>query len=281
MNARALTLRGHMTARRAANSSAMDVAARWGFVARGVIYLLVGILALQIAFGDGGKQADRGGALAELSEKPMGSVMLWAVGIGLVGMALWRLSEALFGAAGPDGHKTHKRLLSAGRFLFYGFIAYSVLAFAAGDRSSGGGGGSSDQQSQDITARALELPAGQWLVGIGGVGIAVAGIWVGARAAMRKYHKHLKLGEMSRRTRQLVDVTGVGGGAARGALFTAIGVFVVRAAVDYEPDKAKGFDDALRSFADTPVGPWLLAVIAIGLALFGVFSFAMARWRKV
>ncbi len=283
MNARALSVRGHMGARRAANSSAVDAAARWGFVARGVLYLLVGMLALQIAFGDGGKQADRGGALAELSEKPMGSVMLWAVGLGLAGMALWRLSEALFGAAGPDGHKAHKRLLSAARAVFYGFVGYSVLAFAAGDHSSGGSGGagSSDQQSQDVTARAMELPAGQWLVGIAGVGIAVAGVWVGARAVLRKYHKHLKLGEMSRRTRQVVDVTGVGGGAARGVLFTAIGVFVVRAAVDYEPDKAKGFDDTLRSFADTPVGPWLLVVIAAGLALFGLFSFAMARWRKV
>ncbi|MGW0558980.1 DUF1206 domain-containing protein [Streptomyces sp. NPDC002926] len=279
MNARMMTLRGHAGARRAANSSALDAAARWGFVARGAIYLLVGVLALQIAFGDSGKQADRGGALAELSDKPMGSVLLWILGAGLVGMALWRLSEALFGAAGPDGHKAGKRLLSAGRCVFYGFVAYSVLAFAAGDRGSGSG--SSDQQSQDVTTRALDLPAGQWIVGIVGAGIAVGGIWVGARAVMRKYHKHLKLGQMSRRTRQFVDVTGVGGGAARGLVFAAIGVFVVRAAVEYEPDKAKGFDDTLRTFAETPAGPWLLALVAVGLGLFGVFSFAMARWRRV
>lgn len=98
---------------------------------------------------------------------------------------------------------------------------------------------------------------------------------------MRKYHKHLKLGQMSRRTRQFVDVTGVGGGAARGIVFAAIGVFIIRAAVEYEPDKAKGFDDTLRTFAETPAGPWLLALVAVGLALFGVFSFAMARWRRV
>ncbi|MFD5034491.1 DUF1206 domain-containing protein [Streptomyces sp. NPDC058220] len=279
MNTRTMSLNGRGTARRAANSPAMDAAARWGFVARGVIYLLIGVLALQIAFGGGGKQADRGGALAEIAEQPMGSVLLWVLGIGLVGMALWRLSEALFGAAGPDGGKKGKRLLSAGRFVFYGFVAYSVLAFAAGDKGSGGG--SSDQQSQDVTAKALELPGGQWIVGIVGVGIAVAGLWVGVRAVLRKYHKHLKLSQMSRRARQFTDVTGVGGGAGRGILFTAVGVFVVQAAVEYQPDKAKGFDDTLRSFTDTPAGPWLLAAVALGLALFGIFSFAMARWRKV
>lgn len=279
MNARTASLSGQGKARQAANSSAMDVAARWGFAARGVIYLLIGLLALQIAFGGGGEQADRGGALAEIAKKPMGSILLWILGIGLVGMALWRLSEAVVGAAGTDGKKPGKRLMSAGRFVFYGFVAYSVLAFAAGDKSSGSG--SSDRQSQDITAKALGWPGGQWIVGIVGVAIAAAGLWIGTRAVMRKYHKHLKLGEMSHRTRQLVDVTGVGGGAGRGILFAALGAFVVRAAVTYEPDQAKGFDDTLRSFTETPAGPWLLVLVALGLVLFGIFSFAMARWRRV
>ncbi|MEU0373228.1 DUF1206 domain-containing protein [Streptomyces sp. NPDC006283] len=279
MNARTVTVHGRAQARRAANSPVVDTAARWGFAARGVIYLLVGVLALHIAFGGTGRQADRGGALAELAEQPFGAVLLWALGLGLVGMALWRLSEAVFGASGPDGHKTGKRLLSAGRCLFYGFVAYSVLAFAAGDRGSGGG--SSDQQSRDLTARALEAPGGQWIVGLAGVGAAVAGIWVAVRAALRKYRKHLKQSGMPHRARRFVDVTGVGGGVARGALFAAIGVFVVRAAISYEPDRAKGFDDTLRSFADTPAGPWLLVLVAAGLVLFGVFSFAMARWRRV
>jgi hypothetical protein len=257
----------------------MDAAARWGFGARGVIYLLIGVLALQIAFVGGGKQADRGGALATIAEKPMGSVLLWILGIGLVGMAVWRLSEALFGAAGQDGGKASKRLFSAGRCVFYGFMAYSVLAFAAGDKSSGSG--SSDQQSQDVTSKAMDLPGGRWIVGVVGVAIAAAGLWIGARAVMRKFHKHLKLGEMSRRARQFIDVTGVGGGVSRGILFAAVGVFVVQAAVESEPDKAKGFDDTLRSFTDTPAGPWLLALVAVGLVLFGLFSFGMARWRRV
>ncbi|MFD8235565.1 DUF1206 domain-containing protein [Streptomyces sp. NPDC059696] len=278
MNTSAMAQGGRLRARRMARGSVTEGAARAGFAARGVIYLLVGALALQIAFGDTGRQADRGGALQELAQKPFGAVLLWALGIGLVGMALWRLSEALFGSVGKDGRSARKRLMATVRCAFYVFVAYSVLMFAASRHQSGG---SSDQQSRDATARALEIPGGQWLVGAAGIGVVVAGGWIAVRAVLRKYHDKLRLGQMSHRTRQLVDVTGVGGGAARGLVFAVAGVFAVRAAVDYEPDKAKGLDDTLRTFADTPLGPWLLVAVAAGLVLFGLFSFAMARWRRV
>ena len=277
MNTSSMAQTGRFQARRAARGSVTEGAARAGLTARGVIYLLVGVLALQIAFGDGNRQADRGGALAAVSDKPFGAVILWALGIGLVGMALWRLSEALFGAAGPDGRKAGKRLLSAARCVFYAFVAYSVLSFAAGS----GGGGSSDKQSQDITARALGVPGGQWLVGLAGAGVAVAGVWIAVKAVRRSFHDDLKLAEMGPRTKKFVDVTGVGGGVARGAVFATAGAFAVRAAVEYEPKKAKGLDDTLRSFAETPLGPWLLVCVAAGFVLFGLFSFAMARWRRV
>lgn len=132
MNAGSVARDGEIGARRAATGSAREGAARAGLTARGVIYVLVGVLALRIAFGDsGGRQADRGGALQEIATKPFGAALLWALGAGLVGMALWRLSEASFGAAGQDGGKAGKRLMAAGRCVFYGFVAYSVLAFAA------------------------------------------------------------------------------------------------------------------------------------------------------
>ncbi|MEV6259939.1 DUF1206 domain-containing protein [Streptomyces sp. NPDC051784] len=279
MNANALSMNARGQARRAARSRALDVGARAGFVARGVIYLLVGVLALRIAFSDGGgKQADRGGAIAEIAEKPFGSFLLWALGVALAGMALWRLSEAVFGQAGPDGDKATKRAMAAGRFVFYSFVSYSVLSYAAGDKGSGSG--SSDKQTDDVTARALEWPAGQWIVGAAGVAVLGAGLWIAFRAIARKYHKHLKMAEMSRKVRQAVDVTGVFGGAVRGAVFATAGGFAVAAAVQHEPGKAKGMDDTLRTFSETPAGPWLLAFIALGLAAFGLFSWANARYRK-
>ncbi|MFR0354836.1 DUF1206 domain-containing protein [Streptomyces sediminimaris] len=278
MNANVMARSGRLGAERAARGSVTEGAARAGLAARGVIYLLVGVLAVQVAFGDTGRQADRGGALEALAGKPLGAVLLWALGVGLAGMAVWRLSEAVFGAVGPDGRKARKRLLALGGCVFYACVAYSVLSFAVGPHS---GAGSSDQQSRDVTARALGLPAGQWLVAAVGVGIVVAGVWNAVQAVRRDYHDQLKRGAMSRWARRLVDVTGVGGGVARGLVFVAAGAFAVRAAVDYRPDRAKGMDDTLRSFAHTPLGPSLLACVAAGLVLFGLFSIALARWRRV
>ncbi|MGW2639959.1 DUF1206 domain-containing protein [Streptomyces sp. NPDC001348] len=263
-------------ARTGPTGTVTEWAARAGLTARGVIYLLVGLLALQIAFGGSGKQADRSGALEELAHRPFGAVLLWALGLGLVGMALWRLSEALLGSMGKDGRSARKRLTALVRCVFYGFVASSVLSFAAG----AGGERSSDSQSRDLTARVLSVPAGQWLVGAAGAGIVVSGVWIAVQAARRKYRDRLRRGEMSPATRRLVDVTGVAGGVARGVVFAAAGAFAVRAAIDSRPDRAKGLDDTLRTFADTPVGPWLLALVAAGLALFGVFSIAEARWIR-
>ncbi|MFK0117739.1 DUF1206 domain-containing protein [Streptomyces sp. NPDC090994] len=279
MTTRVLTATARGRARRAADGTVAEGAARAGLTARGVIYLLVGTLALRIAFGDGTEEADRSGALEALADQPFGSVLLWALGIGLVGMALWRLSEAVFGAVGPDGRTAKKRLAATARCGFYAFVAYSVLAFAASPRN--GSGGSSDQQSRDVTARVLQVPGGQWLVGVAGAGIVVAGVVIGVQAARRGYRKKLKASELAPWSRRLVDVTGVAGGVARGLVFAVAGAFAVRAAVDYEPGRAKGLDDTLRSFAETPLGPMLLACVAAGLVLFGVFSFALARWRRV
>lgn len=262
---------------RQAGGRAIEAAARWGLATRGVLYLLIGLLALRIAFGDRGEQADRGGALQVLAQQPFGAALVWAVGVGLVCMALWRLSEAAFGATGPDGTTARKRLAGAVRAVFYGVVAYSVLSFAVGEEGSG----SSDRQSQDVTARALDLPYGRWLVAAGGTVVAVAGVWIAVRAIRRGFRKHLKTGAMSPRTRRTVEALGVCGGVARGAVFAVAGGFALSAARRYDPDKAKGIDDTLRTFAAMAAGPWLLVAVALGLALFGVFSFAMARWRRV
>lgn len=263
---------------RAARRSVTEAAARAGLAARGVIYLLVGALALQIAFGNGQRQADRGGAVAELSAKPFGSVLLWALGLGLAGMALWQLSQAVFGAAGPDGRGWRKRLGALFGCALYAVTAYSVLAFAAGE--GGEGSGSSDEQSKDVTARLLELPAGRWLVAAVGAGVVVAGVWIVVQAVRRHHRKELRTGAVPRRMRRAVDTAAVAGGTARGVIFAVAGGFAVRAAIVYEPDEAKGLDDTLRSLAEAPLGPFLLTCVAAGLVLFGLYSFAASRWGR-
>ncbi|MFE2167751.1 DUF1206 domain-containing protein [Streptomyces sp. NPDC059447] len=257
--------------------AAVAVAARCGLATRGVLYVLVGLLALQVAFGATKEEADRSGALSELASHPYGRVLVWVIGIGLVAMALWRLSEAIFGAAGPDGRKLTKRGASAVRAVFYVVVAFSVLSFAAGK----GGGRSSDEQSRDVTAQALGVPAGQWLVALAGIGIAIGGIVIIVAAARLTFREEMDIGHLPERVRQGVEALGVIGGIALGAVFTAAGGILVHAAVSYDPGKAKGLDDTLRSFAQTPAGPWLLVVVATGLLLFGVFSWALAAWQRV
>ncbi|MFH7599015.1 DUF1206 domain-containing protein [Streptomyces racemochromogenes] len=257
--------------------AAVAAAARCGLATRGVLYVVVGVLALRIAFGRSERAADRTGALAELAAHPFGRVLVWAVGAGLVAMALWRLSEAVFGAAGPEGRKLTRRFAAAARTGFYAVGAFSALSFAAGR----GGGRSGDEQSRDVTAMALAAPAGQWLTAAAGIALAVGGVVIAVGAARRTFRKEMDTVRLPPGGRRAVDALGVVGGLARGAVFTAAGAFLVHAAVSYDPGKAKGVDDTLRSFAGTPAGPWLLVAVATGLLLFGVFSWAMAAWRRV
>jgi len=253
---------------------ATTVAGRAGFVARGVVYALVGVLALRIAFGAGGEEADRQGALHQVAEQPFGEVLLWVLAAGFVGMALWRASTAVFGEGGRK--KTGSRVLAAGRAVFYAFVAWGTAAYAAGS----GGGSDSDSASKDWTATTLGLPGGRWLVGAAGLVLAGVGAAIAVRAVQRRFLRKLETAAMGSRTRTAVTGTGVSGNVARGAVYAAAGVFVVLAAVRFDPGRARGMDDTLRSFADSAAGPWLLVAVAAGLVLYGVFSFASARWRR-
>ncbi|WP_433887945.1 DUF1206 domain-containing protein [Streptomyces sp. CA-111067] len=260
-----------------AQGQGMRTAGRAGFVARGVVYLLVGYIAIRVAFGSGGGEADRQGALHQIAAQPFGTALLWILAAGFACMTLWRAAQAVFGSGSSGGKdKTGSRLLNAGRAVFYASVCWGTAAYAAGS----GGSSGSDQKSKDWTASALKLPAGRWLVGIVGVGFVAVGVGLAVRAGMRKFLKKLETARMSPPVRKSVTATGVAGGIARGAVFAGAGVFVIVAAVRFDPGKAKGMDDTLRSFAHTPAGPWLLVLTAVGLALFGLFSFASARWRR-
>ena len=263
--------------RKAANSGVMSGLARVGFVARGIMYVLIGWIALQIAFGHSGQQADRSGALRLVAKTPFGSVTLWVLVIGFTGMALWRLSEAIWGAAGPDGHKATARLGSLARAVLYSVIAYGVLKFALGL----GAPPSSDKQSQDLTATAMSHPGGKVAVAIVGVVLIAIGVSMVYKAWKKKFLRELRLGSASPSVRQTVTRIGEVGGIARGTVFTTAGIFLVVAAATAQPGEAKGIDSSLRVLASTPLGPWLLGLVAAGLIVFGVYSFCEARWRNV
>jgi Domain of Unknown Function (DUF1206) len=262
-------------ARRASDSPAARALARAGLVARGVIYLLIGWVALLVALGQTSRHADQQGALQLLAGKPYGLVLLWLLGIGFAGYALWRLSEAAFGVTG-EGSGAGPRLKSLARALIYAGFAYLTFKII-----SGAGGASQTKKQQDLTASVMHHTGGRWLVGIAGLVIVIAGLTLVFEGIRRKFLKYLQLSQLSSRTRRLVEWLGVIGTAARGAVFALAGVLVIEAAITYQPAKAGGIDKALLTLRNQPFGEFLLILAALGLIVFGVYGLCEARWRRV
>jgi hypothetical protein len=261
--------------RHATHSQAAHALARVGLTARGIIYILVGWVAILVATGQSSHEADQLGALQLLVGKPYGLVSLWLLGIGFVCYALWRLSEAAFGVSG-EGNGAGPRLKSLGRALIYAGFAYLTFQVISGAHSSQAG------RQQDVTAKVMHHTGGQWLVGIVGLIVVIAGLILIIEGVRRKFMKHLDTGRMSRRTRRVIEWLGTIGTTARGVVFALAGVGVIDAAVTYSPSKSGGIDKALLALRDQSFfGPFLLGLAAAGLIIFGVYGLCEARWRKV
>ncbi len=275
MRSMATAARASGTVRRASDSSAARALARAGLTARGVLYILIGWVAILVALGQTSRQADQQGALQLLAGQPYGLVSLWLLGIGFAGYALWRLSEAAFGVTG-EGDGAGARLKSMARAVIYAFFAYLTFRII-----SGAGGGSQTRKQQDLTATVMHHAGGRWLVGIVGLVIVIAGLVLVAEGVRRKFLKYLRLAQVSPRTRRVVEWLGMIGTAARGAVFGLAGILVIEAAVTYQPSKAGGIDQALLTLRNQPFGEFLLILAALGLIIFGIYGLCEARWRKV
>src|ERR1700761_953505 len=199
--------RASRTARSASDSVAARALARAGLTARGVLYILIGWVAILVALGRSSHEADQQGALQLLAAQPYGLVSLWLLGIGFAGYALWRLSEAAFGVTG-DGHGAGARLKSLGRAVVYAFFSYLTFKIIAG-----AGGGSQAARQEDLTATVMRHSGGQWLVGIAGVVIVIVGGVLVFQGIRRKFLKYLQLSRLRPRTRRLVEWLGVIGTA--------------------------------------------------------------------
>ncbi len=253
----------------------MQVLARAGLAARGVIYVLIGWVAILVALGQSSRQADQQGALQLLAGKPYGAVSLWLLGIGFAGYSLWRLSEAAFGVAG-EGNGAGPRLKSLARSLVYAGFAYLTFQVISGSQAS------QTRQQQDLSARVMHDGAGgRWLVGIAGLIIVIVGAALVIEGLRRKFLKNLNTAQMRPRTRRVVERLGVIGTVARGVVFALAGVLVIDAAVTFKPANAGGIDKALQTLRDQPFGEFLLLLAALGLVIFGVYGLCEARWRKV
>ena len=261
---------------RVARSDQFEWLARAGLVARGVVYGVVGLLAVKLALGDGGKTTDQQGALQTIAKQPFGKLLLILVAIGLFGYALWRLVRAAIGHGPEASDDTKERVAGVVSGLAYAALCVTAIKILVG---SGGGGASSNPDK--TTGGVLDWPGGQILVGLAGLIIIGVGLEQGYKGITRKFLEKSKTEQMSERVERAFTALGVLGHLARMVVFGLIGYFLVRAAIDYDPDKAIGLDGALNKLAHASYGPILLGIVAAALIAFAAYSVVDARYRSV
>ncbi|RIV37857.1 DUF1206 domain-containing protein [Micromonospora radicis] len=271
-----LTRNAEATAARTADSRWLELLARAGFIGYGIVHLLFGWLAVQIAFGNSADDGDQSGALRTLAGQPMGQFLVVAIAVGMVAMAIWQALEAAVGHQAESGNdRTKERIVSGARtvvYLWLAWTAWKVFSNANSDSAS---------QQEELTARMMESTGGRWLVGLAGLVLIGIGVGMAVYGFQKKFMKRLKTGEMNARTTQLARRLGMAGYLSRGTAFAVAGLLVVLAAVNYDPEQARGLDAALRTLRDQPFGTILLTLVGLGIAAFGVYCFLQSRYRKV
>lgn len=245
-----------------------------GLVAYGIVHILIGWIALQIAWVARGEnqEASQKGALAEMARQPFGAVLLWMTVVGLFALAVWQLIEAIWGHRDrPAGFKRiRKRLGSVGRALSYTVIALAAIATLSGDTGSG------DSSEESWSARLMSVAFGRVLVIAIGVAIIALGVRLIRRGIKRKFTDDLA-GGVGRNVLRL----GMVGYIVKGIAYGIVGGLFGWAGITYDAEKAGGIDDALRTVHAAPFGAVLLTVMALGLICFGVYCFFWARHPKV
>lgn len=263
--------RSSADAERLRNNPAFRTVARLGFATSGLLQLLVGVLAVQLALGGGGGQrTDQSGALGEVARTPGGAVVLWVGVIGSFALALWFVVQALLHREPDPKDRWKDRAKDLGKAVVYGAIGATALRFAMGSSSSSSG------SSQRSTATLLNLPGGQVLVALVGLGVIALGGVLVRRGWTKRFTETIDVpsGTAGRATVVLGEV----GYVARGVAVAVVGILFVVAAFTADPKKASGLDGALKSFADLPFGKVVLLLVALGWIASGVYFFVRA-WR--
>jgi hypothetical protein len=255
--------------REAQHSDWLDRGVRFGMITYGVVHLIVAWLAIQLALGDHGKTASQKGAMQTLAKQPFGTVLLWLVAIGMFLLVVWRVIEMFVGHQEYDGGKKwRKRAVSAFKAVVYGYLAVIAFRFAV-DAGSG--------QSTNYTSKLMDQTYGRWIVGAIGVAIAVYGVSYARRGWTEKFMENLDVRGSIGEAGTAYRIVGKLGYIAKGIAFCIVGGLFVAAAVTHEAKKSGGLDDALHTVLQQPFGPFLLILIAAGIACYGLFCFARAR----
>jgi hypothetical protein len=267
-------------ARRTANQPVIQLLGRVGYAAKGLVYIIIGGLAALAALGNGGATTDRKGAIQAVYEQPFGKVLLGLITFGLACYALWSFIRAI---ADTDGKGSEPKGIATR--LFYAGVGVSYTAFALGAfqllMGAGNAGKSSDANAKDWTAELLKQPPGVLLVIVAALGVLGAACYQFYKAYKADFQKHLELGKMGQPAKEWTIRLGRFGLAARGVVFGIIGLFLIIAALQHNPDQAKGLGGALQELAQQPYGQVLLGLVAVGLIAYGIYSLAVARYRRM
>jgi hypothetical protein len=250
---------------------------RFGYAAKGIVYLIVGGLALQAVLGRGGTTTDQQGALAHIAAAPFGRSLLVVIAVGLVGYALWKMVSGILDTErkGTEWKGLLTRVVYVGVGLLYLGLAYSALRIAMGDSNVQG----SSQQTQDWTTWLMSQTFGTWLVIGAGLLVVGNGLFQLYRALKSDLCDQLDCGDLSPDQRAWVERIGRAGYGARGIAFFTIGGLLIVAAGHHDPGEAQGLDGALATLASQPFGPYVLGLVAAGLAAYGVYALIEARYR--
>lgn len=266
-------IQGRARAAKPLDNPFVEALVRGGYVARGLIYSLVGLVAVGVAFEQGGTVTDQSGAIAMLASQPFGKIIMLVLAVGLLGYSFWGFVRAVFDPLGR-GHDTKGILERVGFFasgLSYGSLAAVAMHFATGMTQA------KASTPQDMSATFLEKPYGPWIVAVLGV------VWLGAAAGQlytsyKADFKHDLKSNLPANEKLWAERLGRAGYAARGIVFGLVGWFLIQSAMQVNPKQAVGLDGALLKLAEQPFGVYLLAAVALGLLAFGIYSILCARW---
>ena len=264
----------HRQGEKLANTRQFEWLARAGLAARGVVYAIIGILALKLALGDGGKATNQQGALKTIADRPFGKTLLVIVAIGLAGYALWRLARAALGHGPEQRDSGLDRIAALASGIAYGILCVTAIKILTG-ASTGSG------TPKKATGGVLDWTGGPLLVGIAGAVLIGVAAYQAYKGLTEKFLDDSKTERMGRGVQRVFTALGIFGHVARAVVFALVGYGLIKAAIDYDPQKAVGLDGALRKLADASYGPLLLGVVAAGLIGFALYSAADARYRRV
>lgn len=259
------------------DNSWVERIARFGYAVKGVVYLIIGLLAMPVALGIDGEAAGTGDVLQIIVTQPFGKFLLTIVAVGLTSYAVWRFVQAFVDPEHQSNsvHRFIPRLGYAISGATYAGLAVTAVQIIVGT------GSHSNSWRHDWTARLLAQPFGQWLVGIVGVVVLGVGVSLAYVAFTPKFRQRLQLSNMT--AAQINWAMGIGrfGVTARGVAFGIIGLLLIQAAVQSDPDEVQGLGGALQTLAEEPFGRWLLGIIAVGLVAYAIHLLILARYRRI